>query len=117
MSACIVASCTPCDWSETVSPSGQRVAAIRRRRSSIAPGGMSTWNSRMLVSVTISSFGSGARGLAEGEDVRLGAGAREGDGERAVVHRSTLSDELVETAVGQRAVPVFVDVDAVRVAG
>jgi Glyoxalase-like domain len=40
-------SCTPCDSSETVSLSGQRVAAIRARSASISASGISILNGRI----------------------------------------------------------------------
>jgi hypothetical protein len=49
----IVASCTPCDRSVTSSLEGQRIAAMRRRRSAIAPSGMSTRKGRISVSPDI----------------------------------------------------------------
>ena len=54
-SACIVASGTPCDSSGTVSFSGQRVAAMRRRRSSISASEISIVKRRIaLVSAGVS---------------------------------------------------------------
>src|SRR5262245_32475660 len=44
------ASGAPCDWSLTVSWSGQRVAAIRRRRSTRSASGMSMRNGRIASS-------------------------------------------------------------------
>jgi hypothetical protein len=49
--AWIVASRTPCDSSATVSCSGQRVAARRRRRSASSDSGMSTWKGRISVAL------------------------------------------------------------------
>src|SRR3989475_8710551 len=46
----MVASCTPCVSSATVSFSGQRVAAMRRRRSTSASSGTSTRKGRIAVS-------------------------------------------------------------------
>ena len=55
-SACIVASCTPCERSPTSSLLGQRVDARRRRRSSSASSGISTVNGRMTLPVCCSSM-------------------------------------------------------------
>src|SRR5690349_12400451 len=43
--------CTPCDRLATSSLLGERVAAMRRRRSAIASSGMSTRKGRMSVSL------------------------------------------------------------------
>ena len=52
-SACTVASCTPCDWSATVSRSGQRVAFMCLRNSTSSESGTSTRNGRMALSSTL----------------------------------------------------------------
>src|SRR3954447_8453543 len=44
----MVASCTPCDWSPTISRSGYLVAARRRRRSTSSLSG--TWTRNGLIS-------------------------------------------------------------------
>src|SRR5438132_1205743 len=44
----MVASCTPCDWSPTISRSGYFVAARRLRRSTSSPSG--TWMRNGLIS-------------------------------------------------------------------
>src|ERR671937_1279082 len=49
----MVASCTPCDGSATVSFSGQRVAATRRRRSTKSSSGTWIWKERMVGSVMV----------------------------------------------------------------
>ncbi len=51
--------------------------------------------------------------LAECERVRLGAGLEERDLKRPLANPVVLSDELVEAALPEEAVPVLVDVDAV----
>jgi hypothetical protein len=48
-SSWIVASCTPCDWSATVSFSGQIVALTRARSASSLVSGTSTMNGRIAV--------------------------------------------------------------------
>src|SRR6478752_4914953 len=48
-SACVAASCTPCERSATSSLVGQRVAAMRRRKSSICSSEKWTWKGRMAV--------------------------------------------------------------------
>src|SRR5262245_33417167 len=53
MSACIVASCTPCDRSATSSLWGRRVAVMRRRSSSRSSCGTATWNGRMAAEVVL----------------------------------------------------------------
>src|SRR5918994_5243311 len=45
----MVASCTPCERSSTSSLDGQRVAAMRRRRSSSCSSEVSRWNGRTVV--------------------------------------------------------------------
>ena len=52
-SSCIVASGTPCEKSETVSFSGQRVALRRRRRSMRSSSGTLNLNGRTKTSVAI----------------------------------------------------------------
>src|SRR5271167_2769240 len=49
----MVASCTPCDESATVSLSGQRVAAMRRRRSTSASSGALNWKGRIAMSSVV----------------------------------------------------------------
>ena len=49
VSACTVASCTPCDASATSSLLGERVAVMRRRSSSRSSCGKLTWNGRTAV--------------------------------------------------------------------
>ncbi len=51
-SSWVIASGTPCDWSDTVSRSGQRVAAIRRRSSVSSASGTSTRNGRISMAVS-----------------------------------------------------------------
>src|SRR2546423_2390192 len=53
MSSCIVVSCTPCDWSATVSRSGHRVEAMRLRRSTRSSSGTSTVNGRISVALSM----------------------------------------------------------------
>src|SRR5262249_34006332 len=53
-SCCIVASCTPCDVSATVSFSGHCVAAMRRRSPTSASSGMSTRKGRISEWVMVS---------------------------------------------------------------
>src|SRR6478752_6280984 len=48
-SACVAASCTPCERSATSSLVGQRVAAMRRRKSSICSSENWTWKGRIAV--------------------------------------------------------------------
>src|SRR5262245_55207319 len=45
----MVANCTPCEGSLTVSGSGHLVAVMRPRRSTSAASGTLTWNGRMAV--------------------------------------------------------------------
>src|SRR5215204_3589787 len=74
-----MASGTPWDASATVSFSGQFVAAMRRRRSSKASSGTSTWKGRMSLAVstvllmTTSLLAQGPEGGSHlvGEEVRL----------------------------------------------
>lgn len=49
----------PCDWSLTVSLSGQRVAAMRRRRSTSCSSGMPAWNGQIVVSWLTVPAGAG----------------------------------------------------------
>jgi len=51
--------------------------------------------------------------LPEREHVRLGAGLEERDLQGPLTDRVVLTHELVQAAVPEQAVPVFVDVDAV----
>src|SRR5919112_2094205 len=44
--------CTPCELSSTVSLSGQRVAAMRRRSSASSSSGTSTWKGRISLAVS-----------------------------------------------------------------
>src|SRR5919201_3708557 len=48
----MAASWTPCERSATSSLLGQRVAAMRRRKSSIRSSGKSTWNGRIAAAVS-----------------------------------------------------------------
>src|SRR6266540_3095744 len=48
----MAASWTPCERSATSSLLGQRVAAMRRRKSSIRSSGTSTWNGPIAVAVS-----------------------------------------------------------------
>ena len=53
----MAASCTPCERSSTSSRFGQRVAAIRRRKSSSAASGIATENGRMAPAACWSTVG------------------------------------------------------------
>ena len=70
-SAWIVASCTPCDVSSTVSLSGQRVAARRLRRSTSSAFGTCTWRGRMACA------SSGGAALAKADTESAVAAAME----------------------------------------
>ena len=56
-------------------------------------------------------------GLAEREHVRLGAGLEERDLQGPFADRTGLAHELVQAAVPEQAVPVVVDIHAMRGAG
>src|SRR3712207_5906843 len=75
---------TPCEWSGTVSRSGQLVAAMRRRRSSRACSGTSTWKGRTSIPVStvvlIDDLLGGGRWSAGDGTVDGGRGLRHVDG-------------------------------------
>src|SRR5512132_1259417 len=91
----MVACCTPWDRSFTNSLLGQRVAAMRRRRSSRASSGMSTWKGRIslalsTVLMTTSVVGGGAdrRSDRNGRKPEGAAGDRRRGWQPPLCHRT-----------------------------